>query len=156
MIGTAAMTAWQVAVARLRGSGGEEGGGSEPRNEAEAWEQAPAPAQAAAKVSETTVGARPSAERIPVLTNAMHWAYGISWGAAYGAARRAGGDGKVARDGALLGAGVWAASYAQLVPMGVYEPPWRYPPAELALDVSYHLVYGLAVAAGHRAIGHAT
>ena len=37
-------------------------------------------------------------------------------------------------------------SYAQLVPMGIYEPPWRYPVRELATDLSYHLVYGSAVA----------
>jgi hypothetical protein len=48
--------------------------------------------------------------------------------------------------GVALGAGVWAASYAELVPLGVYEPPWKVPPDELALDLSYHLVYGVAVA----------
>jgi hypothetical protein len=31
-----------------------------------------------------------------------------------------------------------------------YRLPWTYPPAELALDVSYHLVYGTATAAGWR------
>jgi hypothetical protein len=34
-------------------------------------------------------------------------------------------------------------SYAQLVPMGRYEPPWRYPAEDLALDLSYHLAYGI-------------
>ncbi len=48
--------------------------------------------------------------------------------------------------GAAFGTGAWAASYAELVPLGIYQPPWRYPAKELALDLSYHLVYGLAVA----------
>ena len=33
---------------------------------------------------------------------------------------------------------VWAASYPQLVPLGVYSPPWHYSPATLAEDASYH------------------
>ena len=37
-------------------------------------------------------------------------------------------------------------SYAQLVPMGIYEPPWKYPAKELALDLSYHIVYGITAA----------
>jgi hypothetical protein len=48
--------------------------------------------------------------------------------------------------GLRLGVAAWTASYAQLVPLGLYEPPWRYPAEELALDLSYHLVYGAAVA----------
>jgi len=35
-------------------------------------------------------------------------------------------------------------------PLGIYEPPWRYPPKELAIDLSYHLVYGLGVAGTYR------
>jgi hypothetical protein len=42
------------------------------------------------------------------------------------------------------GLGVWSASYAQLVPLGIYEPPWNYPLREVALDLGYHLVYGAA------------
>ena len=45
-----------------------------------------------------------------------------------------------------FGVGVWSAAYVQLVPLGIYEPPWRYPVDEVALDLSYHLVYGAAVA----------
>jgi hypothetical protein len=36
--------------------------------------------------------------------------------------------------------------------MGLYAPPWTYPPGELALDLSYHLVYGTGVAAAYRAL----
>lgn len=38
-------------------------------------------------------------------------------------------------------------SYAQLVPMGLCDPPWSYPPKDLALDLSHHLAYGAVVAA---------
>jgi hypothetical protein len=41
------------------------------------------------------------------------------------------------------------------VPRGIYEPPWRYPASELAIDASYHVVYGLGVAAAYRALAGA-
>jgi hypothetical protein len=40
-------------------------------------------------------------------------------------------------------------SYAQLVPMGIYKPPWKYPVRDLGLDLSYHLVYGIAAAVAY-------
>ena len=42
--------------------------------------------------------------------------------------------------------------YVQLVPMGLYQPPWEYPPADLALDLSYHLVYGAALGTAYAAL----
>jgi hypothetical protein len=54
------------------------------------------------------------------------------------------------RGGLAFGIGVWASSYAQLVPLGLYEPPWRYPAPVIALDLSYHLVYGTGVATTYR------
>jgi hypothetical protein len=57
--------------------------------------------------------------------------------------------GRPTRTGLLFGAGVWGASYVALVPMGIYEPPWRYPAATVAFDATYHLVYGEAVAAAY-------
>ena len=52
----------------------------------------------------------------------------------------------------MLGASLWGAAYAELAPLGIYEPPWKYPPQELALDLSYHLVYGVGVAAAWAAL----
>ena len=46
-------------------------------------------------------------------------------------------------------------SYVQLVPMGLYEPPWRYPPKELALDLSYHLAYGAGLGAAYAVLERA-
>ena len=51
-----------------------------------------------------------------------------------------------------FGVGVWAVSYAQLVPLGIYDPPWAYPSGELAEDLSYHAVYGLGVAGAYAAL----
>ena len=42
------------------------------------------------------------------------------------------------------------ASLVELPAMKLSPPPWEQPPAELALDASYHLVYGMAVAAAYR------
>lgn len=36
--------------------------------------------------------------------------------------------------------------------MGIYEPPWTYPATTAAKDLSYHLVYGLGVAAAFGAL----
>jgi hypothetical protein len=144
--GTGVMTAYQLAVARLQGK---------PLSTPvpERWDDAPAPAQAAKKLADALgQGRRLTRENVPLLTNVMHWLYGIGWGAVYGvtAARRAP-DPLLA--GVELGTGVWTASYAQLVPLGIYQPPWKYPVKTIALDLSYHLVYGLSVASAYAALG---
>ena len=88
-------------------------------------------------------GRRFTREDVPLLTNAMHWLYGVSWGAVYGLTRP---------NGLVFGTGVWAAAYAELVPLGIYKPPWEYEAKKLALDWSYHAVYGVAVAAAFAAL----
>jgi hypothetical protein len=138
--GTAAMTAYQLAVAKLRG---QPLATPVPRT----WADAPAPAQVAKRI----LGRRVTKQQAPLLTNAMHSLTGIGWGAVYGPLQRSVG-GSAAATGAGFGTGVWAASYAELVPLGIYNPPWTYPPQELALDLSYHLVYGVAVAAAYAAL----
>jgi hypothetical protein len=79
----------------------------------------------------------------------MHWGYGIAWGGVYGVLAGTAGR-STARGGIVFGSGVWASSYVTLVPTGLYEPPWKYPPKVIALDLSYHLVYGSGVAATYR------
>jgi len=147
--GTAAMTGWQELSSRLRDGGGS-GEGSEPP--ADPWEQASTPAQVARKILSGVFDRDPPPERIPLLTNVMHWGYGTTWGAVYGllagSARRV----RPLRSGLAFGTAVWVASYAQLVPMGLYQPPWRYGATELAFDLSYHLAYGAGVGLGYRAI----
>lgn len=147
--GTAAMTGWQELSAKLGSSSGEsdDGGGGE----GDPWETASAPAKVARRVIEGVFQRDVPAKWIPALTHGTHWAYGISWGAAYGllqGSRR----GSSLETGLAFGTGVWAMSYLEMVPMGLYEPPWKYPPKQLALDLSYHLIYGAGLAAAYAAL----
>jgi hypothetical protein len=72
----------------------------------------------------------------------------MGWGAVFGlvqgTARR-----NLLAHGLVFGTSVWAMSYVGLVPMGLYKPPWAYPAPEVAFDISYHVVYGVAVAASY-------
>ena len=134
LAGTAAMTAYQLAVAKAQGK-------PLATPVPHRWADAPAPAQVAKKIADALgEGRRFTREDVPLLANAMHWLTGVSWGAVYGAAPV---------NGLAFGTAVWAASYGELVPLGIYEPPWRYPAKVLALDWSYHAVYGLAVAGAY-------
>jgi hypothetical protein len=143
--GTGVMTACQLAVAKLRGESAAPG---VPRT----WEDAPAPAKVVKKAAEAVgEGDRITKKDVPLVTNAVHWLYGITWGAVYGAAVGGRQVDPVA-GGAVFGTGVWAAAYAELVPLGISEPPWRSPAKEVAIDLSYHLVYGLAVAGAYAAL----
>jgi hypothetical protein len=137
------MTAYQLAVAKVQG---KPLGTPVP----ERWADAPAPAQLAKKVADGIgQGRRITREDVPLLTNVMHWLYGIGWGVLYGLV--ADRDHPVA-EGVAFGTAVWAASYAELVPVGIYRPPWKYPPRDVALDLSYHLVYGTGVAGAYAAV----
>ncbi len=150
--GTAAMTAWQELSSKLRsasGGGGEKGG--EKEKGADPWESAPAPAVVAKRVLEGVFRVEVPPERISLLTNVMHWGYGTAWGAVYGLLQGTIRANPVAH-GAFFGTGVWAMSYVELVPMGLYQPPWRYPAKTLAKDLSYHVVYGLGVATAYDAL----
>lgn len=144
--GTAAMTGWQMLAARLRPS---DDAPSDPPDDP--WEQASAPAKVAKRIGEGVLQREVSPDLIPLLTHGMHWGYGIGWGTVYGLVAGSAGRSGVA-DGAVFGTLVWIMSYVQLVPMGLYELPWKYEPQETALDLSYHLVYGAGVAAAFHAL----
>jgi hypothetical protein len=139
LAGTAAMTVHQ----RIRQGAGSGG--------APSWEEAPAPAEVARRAIEGLFRTKVPAERIPLLTNGMHWLYGTGWGLVY--ALLAERSDEEAWVGPAFGLFVWAMSYVQLVPMGLYELPWTYAPSELVDDVGYHLTYGTATALAHRALG---
>ncbi len=154
--GTALMTIAQELSAKLQAadddqSDAAQGGGDE--RDADPWQQASTPAKVARRISEGVFGHEIPADRIPLLTNATHWGYGTAWGAAYGLL--AGTFGSSMRRGLAFGSGVWVMSYVQLVPMGLYEPPWKYAPKDMALEVSYHLAYGLGVGAGYGLLARA-
>jgi hypothetical protein len=85
----------------------------------------------------------------------MHWSYGTLWGGVYALGHRSSRS-RRRLFGPLFGLGVWLASYAQLVPLGIYEPPWRYPLGSLADELGYHLTYGTTVALTHGLMDHET
>lgn len=140
LTGTAVMTP----VQKLLGGGGSSSG------EPPSWENASAPAQVARKAL-AAVGHDPPPSWIPFLTNAMHWGYGTTSGVLYTLAR-----GDLARapvgSGLIFGTLVWAASYVQLVPLGIYEPPWTYDAKTLSTDLSYHLAFGVGVSSIARVV----
>jgi len=142
--GTAAMTALQTVTQKLQG-------GEDSEQPPEKWSDAPAPAQVAEKAAET-VGESLPIDKAPAIGNVMHWLYGTSWGAGYAISRLGVRGVGFAPAGIGFGAAVWAASYAELVPMGIYKPPSQYPMKDLALDACYHLAYGVAVAATFEAL----
>jgi hypothetical protein len=145
VIGTTFMTAWQELAARLKHSMTVK----HMADEEDPWERAPAPARVGRLLVQTVLRRDVPPERIHFFTNAVHWGFGTMMGGVYGLVQ-----GKVpakpALSGPLFGLGVWAQSYATLVPMGLYKPPWQYPAKSIAKDVSYHLVYGAGTAAGYQ------
>jgi hypothetical protein len=136
--GTAAMTAWQELSAKLQSSNDS---GSEDSGPTDPWEQAPAPAKVG-RLLLRALGYEVPPSQIELLTNVMHWGYGTGWGAIYGAVMGKGARARPLARGLGFGAGVWLMSYVQLVPLGIYAPPWTYSPQELAIDLSYHLADG--------------
>ena len=146
--GTAAVTGHQKLrerLARRDAQGEADDVNSDGSNQPDPWEEAPAPAQAGKRLIEGVLDWRVPPEAIPVLTHVMHWSYGTLWGGAFAA----GCDSSRSRRlllGPLFGLTVWGASYAQLVPLGIYEPPWRYPLGSLADELGYHITYGTTVA----------
>jgi len=147
VVGTGFMTAWQELAAKLTSSRQDD---APERQEQDPWEAGSAPAKVAKRIGEGVFHKSVSPELIPLLTNAMHWGYGTGWGTIYGLAAGSARSAPGLTAGAAFGTIVWLTSYVQLVPMGLYDPPWKTPPQELALDLSYHLVYGTGVAGAYR------
>lgn len=132
---TVAMTAYQVAVMKLRGQEGST-----------------APGQVLKRLLEGVTGREIPDERMGLLNNVGHFAYGTSWGIPYALAGEMLPGGPIER-GVEAGAVVWGTSLIELPLLDIAPPVWEQPPLEVALDASYHLVYGLALAAAHRTLG---
>jgi hypothetical protein len=135
LVGTAAMTAVQELYAKLHSDGGL--GVAEKPNDP--WEQASAPAKVGKRIVEGVL--------IGPFTHGMHWGYGTVNGVAFGLVQPSL-SGHPLRNGLGFGAAVMASSYAQLIPIGLYEFPWKYSPQALATELGFHLAYGLGVGAG--------
>jgi hypothetical protein len=151
--GTAAMTAHQSIRERLARRSSEPDQNNEPpgREDGDPWESAPAPAQAGKRLIDAVSDRPVSPDAIPLFTQVMHWSYGSSWGVGYALARNRL-DLSARLLGPTFGIGVWIMSYAQLVPLGIYDPPWSYPLGSVADELAYHVTYGAAVALAHRVL----
>src|ERR1700716_3692844 len=94
------------------------------------WDKASAPAAIGKRVVEGFTGRALPPERAALMNNVVHWAYGLTGGAAYGIL-----VGSLRRRSLLLGlpfgAAVWATGYAVLPESGVYKPFWEYDPKTL-------------------------
>jgi hypothetical protein len=113
------------------------------------WSGAPAPAQFGKLVAEKALHKDLRPESARPMTNAVHWATGVGWGAAYGLATRSGRSRRSTAlvRGLVFGSAVWATSYVVLPLAKVYEPIWEYDREALVKDLSAHLVYGVSAAA---------
>lgn len=119
-------------------------------HDVDGFEQAGAPAQAAAMAADAVGIDLPASAAAPA-ANVTHWLTGVGWGALYGASV-AGRGGAWPVDGPLLGAVAWATSYAVLSPLGIYQPPLDEDLASLGRDLSAHLLYGSVTAGALRTL----
>jgi hypothetical protein len=149
-VGTIAMDLlW---FSRYKRNGGDSGFGDwEFAAGLNSWDGAPAPAQFGRRLIQGVLQRDLPPERARLVNNVVHWATGVGWSAAFGLVssslptRRG-------WHGLILGAGVWAQSYAVLVPAKLYKPIWEYDAETLWKDLSAHLVYGLATATTFRVL----
>ena len=109
------------------------------------WETAPAPARVARLLLERGLKRELPASSARALNNLTHWGFGLATGGAFGVAFRS----RRSRvwHGLPFGAAVWAAGYAVLPQLGVYQQIWKYDLETLEQDLSAHLAYGTATAA---------
>ena len=133
--GTGVMTAYQLAVAKAMDSGSSY-----------------TPAEVGKCVIEGVLGREVPEERMEALNNVVHALYGTSWGPVYGIVQSSLRLPRL-RHGVAFAALVWAASLVELPVLRLAPPVWEMPPETVALDFSYHLAYGLAVAAAYAALG---
>lgn len=97
-------------------------------------------------------GVPPAAEHAAAAALAL--GYGAAAGALYAAV--AGTDETVLRDGVLVGVAVWAVGFLGWLPAsGLMPPPTAQRPAQLALPLVEHAVFGVATVASYAALRHA-
>ena len=111
----------------------------EVTSDVQRWEDAPAPGRIGRKIVERATGRDVPVERAAALTNVLHWAYGVSWAAAYGLLAR---PGRPLWLGPAFGAAVCSSDYVTLPLAGVYEPIWKYDARTLYEDLSAHVLFG--------------
>ena len=127
--GTAVMTAAQTAYYKATGAEGST-----------------TPAEVGKRVIRGVLQREVSDDQTETLNTVMHWGYGSTWGTLYGIATRQ------PTLGLAFGTMVWGASLVELPAMQLSPPIWELKPSAIAPDLGFHLVYGIAVAAAHRAL----
>lgn len=115
------------------------------------YDEAGAPAQVGKRILEGVSRRQAPPRSARAMNNAVHLLTGAGWGAAHGLASTLRRSSSPAA-GLTTGATAWAASYAMLAPLGVYEPIWAYPPKVLWKDLSAHLVFGAATGGAFTAV----
>ncbi len=125
--GTALMTISSTLEAKLTGRGSSS-----------------APADAAGKV----LGVQPRDEAGQArFSNAVHWGYGISWGAVRGLIALT--DPSPAAVTATHFAAIWGSSLVMLPALDVAPAPWKQPLSGLATDAFHHTVYAVGTSAAY-------
>ena len=139
-----------VWYARYRRDGGTSGFAAwETAAGLDSFEEAPAPAQVGKRLAEGLLQRplKPRAARL--VTNLVHWGYGLGWGAAYGIVA-----GSTSRPrtvyGLLFGPIVWSTAYLVLPSTGIYKPLRDYDAKTLWKDASAHLAFGVGTAASFK------
>lgn len=145
LAGNTAMDLTQALVYKVRGK---------ETGQWQSWEEAPAPAQIGKRVWEGVLQRDPPPpDKIRLFNNAVHWTYGPAWAGLYGLVAASLERRRTAREGISFGLFAWAIGSGVLTPAAkLAKPPWEYGLRTNALDITYHVAYGLGTAAAFRAL----
>jgi hypothetical protein len=83
-------------------------------------------------------------------SRAVHWGYGISWGAARGLLHAAGLNGGTATAAHFVA--LFSAEQVMLRRLHLTPPLWKSPPKETAIDALHHAVYVVATGLAYTAL----
>lgn len=106
------------------------------------WDQVSAPGKVGKRLIEGFTQEELPADKAPLVNDAVHWTYGMTWGAVYGLLV---GSLRTPRSllGLPFGAAVWMAGYSFLPLAKLSKPIWEYDPKTLTPELAAHLFYGL-------------
>ena len=110
------------------------------------WESASAPGQFGKRIVEALTGQELPDHWARTMTNTVHWATGIGFGAQFGLLCGLSERRQLALSLAL-GPTAWLSGYVILPLARVYKPIWDYDAVTLAKDLGTHVVYGSVTAA---------
>jgi hypothetical protein len=144
-LGTAAMDL--VWFARYKRAGGQQSLLAwETAEGVDTWNDASPPGQLGKRLAEAVLQRELPDQWARTMTNVVHWATGLSWGALYGIIAGSTRDRRSVY-GVAFGPFVWLAGYVILPLAKVYKPMWEYDAKTLAQDLSAHVVYGATTGA---------